>query len=97
MSSEFRVLPDASATSLFFIAIYFLLKDRWLTTAVLLSIATLFRETAVVMAGALVLWAAWNREPRKALAFLAPIAGYAIWCGVIRVTLGLWPMRSAPA
>jgi len=95
MSSEFRVLPDATATSLVFIAIFFLLRDRWMAAAVLLSVATMVRETVVVIAAALVLWALWNRAPRKALTFLGPIVLYGIWCAVIRVALGQWPFFSA--
>ena len=94
MASEFRGLFDATSTSLVFIAIWAMLKERWAIAAVLLCVGTLVRETTVLMSGAVALCALRRGEVKKAVWFALPAVVYAAWATYVHLRVGAWQVAS---
>lgn len=91
MAAQFRVLSEALASCLVVLAIWGLLKERWIWAAVALGAAVLVRETTVLFSLAVAAWAFLRREPSKGLAFVLPIPVYCLWSAYVYGRLGVWP------
>jgi len=77
--------------SLIFIALWAVIRGRWMPAALLLSLGTLVRETTLLASLALFAWVWLHRDRRGALWFLLPLAVYGVWASYVTAQVGAWP------
>lgn len=94
MISEFRVLFDATSTSLMFIAMWALWKERWSLAAALLCVGSLVRETTVIFSFSVLLWMVLRRDFKNGALFLLPLIVHLAWASYVRARVGTWPVTS---